>query len=436
MGMVAAICLCVHPAGAVSIEDAVQAALKNSPEMALATAGVILAESRLDMARSGYMPDIGMSASALQGDNPVDAFGTKLLQSRTTANDMQVDQLLDPRASRNVQGRLSLNVPIHTPQLSNIIESARAACDSARENLRATRQDISAKAIQAYYDVLLTQSNLAAIQARITEAEGELEEASRLKNQGLVLGSDYHLARTMLGQLKQELIHTRARVKIARGALNIRMGRDADSNIELSGGLETTQLPDADDALQRAAGDRPDVRAARSDESAAVNDLQTESKSHLPVVRGFGDVEEDAYSLDRQSNNYRIGIRLTVPIFDPADRAREAMHRAARDRSRAWTDVVEDAADVDILGRFHEYQAVRESVPVARQTLEDAKEALRMFRQLYRNGRQSIADVLKGEFSLYQSQAGLNSTLRDVRVGYAELLRAAGRLDTVPDSLK
>jgi len=55
--------------------------------------------------------------------------------------------------------------------------------------------------------------------------------------------------------------------------------------------------------------------------------------------------------------------------------------------------------------------------------------SLKRFWPLYREGRQSILEVLRAEAGLADAQAGYWGTLYEVHQGYAGLLLAAGALD-------
>lgn len=435
--LLATLCPATASAESVTPEEAVRAALDRHPAIAEAKARVERAKASLKAVEAGYEPSMTLSANALQGDNPQEGLGVKLLQSRATARDLQPDQLQDPRAYQNVQGRIALNLSVHDPQRIDRIESARAEVRAAEENIRAVTQGVVYQTLEQFYSFVLARADAVVLQARIDDAEDELREALALKNQGLVLGSDYHLARAVLGQMKQQQVRLNAQIKTARAALNIAMGRQAGQALEPAGRIDIDSPPAARlSDLQAGLDRRPERQAAREQIAAAKTFLAAEAKSNRPVVTGFGQVEENVHSIDRHANNYLVGLRLTAPIFDPVDPARENLRKADVREAEARMESVKDLTELDFERRLHEYDGIREEIPVARQTLGESKEALGMFRKLYKSGKQSIADVLEAEMALYQSHANLNQTYYALRTAYARLLLAAGQLESAPVELK
>jgi len=78
---------------------------------------------------------------------------------------------------------------------------------------------------------------------------------------------------------------------------------------------------------------------------------------------------------------------------------------------------------------YQGYRGACESLPIAKDMVEKAEESLRLFRPLYREGRQSIMEVLRAEEGVARAQAAFLEGLYGVRAGKARLLLAAGSLD-------
>ena len=84
---------------------------------------------------------------------------------------------------------------------------------------------------------------------------------------------------------------------------------------------------------------------------------------------------------------------------------------------------------VEVLQALKNYEGAQEALPLARQTLERAEKSLELFRPLYREGRQSIMEVLRAEEGLARAAANYWQTLYQLHAGYARLALAAGFLD-------
>src|SRR3990167_4956920 len=299
----------IHPASAVTLDEAARESLARHPAIAEAKARVEVAKAGLKAVEAGYEPSLTLSGGAVQGDNPQEGLGVKLLQSRATTRDLQPDQLQDPRAYQNVQGRLALNLSVHDPQRADRMEAARAQVRSAEENLRSVTQDVLYQTIEQFYSLILARADALVIQARIDESDDEIRDALALKNQWLVLGSDYHFARAIFGQMKQAHVRAKSRIKTASAALNITMGQPPAQALEPTGRLDMDSPPISNPAILLESLDRrPARRATRERTAAAKRTLDAESKFGRPVITGFGQMEENARSADQhRSEERRVG---------------------------------------------------------------------------------------------------------------------------------
>ena len=86
-------------------------------------------------------------------------------------------------------------------------------------------------------------------------------------------------------------------------------------------------------------------------------------------------------------------------------------------------------ASIELAEALSNYAAAREGLPVAQETVDKARKSLELFRPLYRQGRQSVLEVLRAQASLLQAEAGYYETLYKLNLYRAQALLASETLD-------
>ncbi|MDO8944527.1 MAG: TolC family protein, partial [Desulfobacterales bacterium] len=156
---------------------------------------------------------------------------------------------------------------------------------------------------------------------------------------------------------------------------------------------------------------------------------EQQKNSVLPAVEAFGTGEENSESLSDFRDNRLLGVRFTLPLGDPAYFARRETSRAEASMARSRLDEARRQASIELADAINNYRAARVSLPVAKETLEKAGKSLELFRPLYRQGRQSVLEVLRAQASVLQAEAAYQETLYKLNLFHAQALLASETLD-------
>ena len=103
---------CMIPAGIraqelLTLRQAIQIALKQSPDVDAARAGFNDAKANASLARTQYLPQVNFTEDMSRGDDPVYVFGTRLRQESFTQADFALDALNKPEPIGNFATRIS-----------------------------------------------------------------------------------------------------------------------------------------------------------------------------------------------------------------------------------------------------------------------------------------------------------------------------------------
>ena len=417
--------------GGLSLGAAVDAVLQRSPGVAGAKYRVQEADAALRETQMRRLPSLTLNSAFTRGDNPVYAFGTLLEQKSFTQADFSLDSLNSPGLLNNFKNSFELGVPLFTGfELRSFERLGRLGRDSAESGRELSVQNARYEAVESFLQVLLQRELSRALAERVDVSGAEIETARKLKEKGLVLGSDYYAAQAILGGLNA----WRTRAAAGRAAAESRLATLAGlppRAMDVSGVLAQKEYPlePESELVERALRQRPELRRSALREDMASVLRRKEGLSLLPKVEAFAAAETDTKDFNGNPWNRIFGVRASLPLGDPAYPSRRSRAQASLEASRAETRRAQEDVRIEVSQAYQGYKGARESLPIAKDTVDKARQSLELFRPLYREGRQSIMEVLRAEEGLAKAQAAYLESLYGLHIGRARLLLAAGSLD-------
>ncbi|MEK7233263.1 MAG: TolC family protein [Elusimicrobiota bacterium] len=417
------------PASAMDLSAAVEAAVSRSPASAEAKARRTQAQAEGREAYWSRWPRLSAHSAILRSDDPLFVFGALMQQRRVAASDFAPDTLNRPGYRTAMHGSLELGVPLFTGfELTRTSKLAALAEDEAQLSGAAAAQAVCLRTTEAYLRELRIRAFLSELDARIATARSSIDGAERLKKQGLVLGSDHQAALAVLSGLKAWRSRAAAEREATRAELGVLLGGTAP---EIVGGLRDWNPPIEDDATLVAAAlaSRPDLKAAGVRTRAAGVRRDGARSGLFPIVDAFASVNNSAGGLNSGAASRLLGVRASMLFGDPAYSSRRT--RAAADEAAAVAAAAgaEDSARGEVLARAAGLRGLGASLPDLSEALARARDSLEQARPLYREGRQSVLDVLRAEEAVARLQEARLEAVYHQRVEWAALRAAQGRLD-------
>jgi outer membrane protein TolC len=418
-------------ASPVTLEAAVDKGLKVDNVLKEETARVSGAKAGLSQARLARLGGVKLKGMYTDGTDPVYAFATAMKQGTFSLASMST--INDPSATRNYMGGIEAGVPLFTGfAISNAVKMGKMGSEAAENGYARAHSGITFKITYQWLTVLLRRRLAELASDSVKSAEAELKTAQMLKDKGMVLGSDYYGAEAILSTLRGYGLNWEKALALEKEKLAIALDLDPASDLDAAGELNETIYTEktSEELTASATNARNDIKAL--DKMAAISKTSEimQKKSVLPVVEAFGSWETNSESLSDFKSNRLVGLRLTMPLGDPAYFAKKETARAEASMATSRLDEARKQATIEVAEAFNNYNAAKESLPVAKETLEKAKQSLELFRPLYRQGRQSVLEVLRAQASVLQAEAAYYETLYKLNLYHAQTLLACETLDT------
>ncbi len=324
----------------VSLDQAMQAALKNYPSLRVSQEQINAATAGIRLARTAYLPRVGAMAQVNRATRN-NVFGTLLPQST-------IPSISGPVIGSNnfgsvwgsaVGGLVSWE-PFDFGLRDANVAVANAARAQSEASLKRVQFDVLVTAADAYLTVVAAQETTRAAQAGVDRSDAVLKVIAAQVSAELRPGADQSRAEAESAAARTQLIQAEQALDVARANL-----------AQFTGGAPTTSLIAAGNLLtlpaeSGTASPNTSSNPAVAEQNAAVQQAQAQlralERSYFPKfnlqgaisARGTGAEVDGARlgglnGLAPNTQNYAVGFTVTFPILDlPAIRAREAAQSA------------------------------------------------------------------------------------------------------------
>lgn len=421
-----------------SLKEAVRLALEKHPSVDAAGAALRAAESRITQARSGYLPKLNYAESWQRSDNPVFVFSSLLTQHQFTERNFAIGPLNRPDAINNFQSQVVLDQTLWDAGLTRKqVRSAELGRQMAGEDQRRVRMGLIAGVIRAYQAAVVSQEALKVAEEAVHSAEADLKRAEAVRSAGMATDADVLAIQVHLAAMREQQIRRSYELQTARAALNEAMGLPLDTPHDLTTPLTAVRLEDIDATKEeeRARSSRPETRQVRLAAGMAELAQQSARAALLPQVSFRLMFEADRQRfINRGGANWLAAASLRWNLFNGfADRARIEEAGQALARARAEQRQIESAVSLQVRQAYNEWKAAQERIQTAEAAVAQAEENLRIVRNRYESGLNTVTDLLRSETALLEARLRRLTAVHDQRLAAAALELAAGTLS--PDSL-
>ena len=332
-----------------------------------------------------------------------------------------------------VTGGVDVSYPLFNGgSVRNSITAAKTRVEAGRATLRAVEGDVFTEAVAAYMDVIRDRAIVELNQNQVKVLATNLE-ASRDRFQ---IGD---VTRTDVAQSEARQALSRSALETARGRLtsseeNYRRVIGEQPGV-LAPPPPLPPLPTtADQAVQIALVNNPDLIAISRQADAARYDVRVAQAARLPTVSGVASgnyvntIAGSTGAAPREGTSTSIGVQSRIPLYQgglPA--ARIAQSQALEGQTLEQRVATERAVIATTRSAFATYRAAQDAIASNQVAVKANELALEGARAENGVGTRTILEVLNAEQELLNAQVQLVSVRRDAYVAGFQLLNAMGQ---------
>jgi len=419
---------------AISLKDAVRIALQKNSSIAASAAAQKAAGSRVEEAHGGLFPKVNYSESWTRSDNPVFVFSSLLTEHQFGDENFQLGALNRPDFLNNFQSLLTVDQTVYDGgQSRRAVRSAELGQTMAAETRRLTETEVIAEVVRAYDGQLLSVEQLKAADQAVKSAQADLERAQSIRAAGLSTDVDVLSIRVHLAAVEEQRIRRAADLDVARAALNEALGLPLEETHTLSDGLTRANVVEISlaDYESAAVADRAESRQTKLAVSLAENQAADARSSLLPQVVVHGAFEADRQKFyDKGGANWLASVGLKWNLFNGfSDKAKIQESQSLVQRSEAEQERARSQIRLQVRRAFADLRAAEQRIEVAKASVEEAEESLRITQNRYQAGMSNVTDLLRTESAVLESRTRYLAAIHDQRIAATMLEMAAGRLN-------
>ncbi|MFA5146998.1 MAG: TolC family protein [Candidatus Omnitrophota bacterium] len=408
-----------------TIKDAIQVAMLNNKSIQIQEEEVAFARSDIMYARSLFLPQVNAG------------FGY-------TLNDATL-ALSQPAASRKDPGifsgykndnlfDLSLDESIYNGG-ANIatLRQAKLQLKAQQETLRAARLEVEFETKRLFYGLLLAYETRRIAQDLVDQAKAHYEEVLARFEQGTSSKFDVLQSKTQVSRLIPQLVNADNSIDLIMAELKKLLSINMSETVRVEGVLSYSPVEiKEDDFLHEAYQKNPGMVLKLLGIDINRWAIEFAKAGWLPQVSATADYSyrsgDVSDMVNPRHNNWNIGIKATIALFDgfatkaKVDEAKARYTQAFLQKE----DIIEQIA-VDIKTACLDLREAKAIIDAEKDSIDDAKEALRLSEVRYVNGVGINLDVFDSQVSLAQVEQSLAQGIYDHIMAKAELDRTMGR---------
>jgi outer membrane protein len=404
-----------------ALNDAVDLALCNNPQLAYTWANIKAQAAAVGEARSAYLPtaslNVGHQHTLTQ--YPGNKFFSETSVSASTGYGSVNWRLFD------FGGRAANR------------EAANLALAAALSQHDAAMQKVLEDVVGAYFDALAAEAALGA-RIRTTDlARHTLDVAEHRSARGVAALSDALQAKTALAKAILDQQHADGDLRKARALLVMRMAIPAGSLIRLPDTVDTGTAPEHVDELDRWLADaeekHPAIKAARATWESNKKKIEAARAAGLPTVDFGANYYQNGYPNQglqpTRTNVITVGVSVTVPIFDGfATTYKVRSAEAQAEQSEAQLHDTEHQILEDVVKTHADAVTALQSLSASEDLLSAAQMAVTAAEKRYAGGVADITELLNTQTALADAEQQRVHTLADWRSARLRLLASSGLL--------
>jgi len=415
-----------------TLEQAIDYALSNNPDLQIATERISQAESQLGVALSAFYPQVTAKVGYDHSNNPAQVFSMIVAQRDFGPN--SINNINNPGYRQNFRpeiiGKLSLFRGGQDYHNSKAAELGISAAEFERSSVRnALIEAVTA----SYYAYLAAQEADKVAQDSISAIASELKLTKQRYEAGTVLKSDVLSLEVKAAEAQESQIRAANGIDLAKTGIATLLGLPAEQSFTVAS--SSSKLPEPklaasfNDVLDLAMTQRPEVKAAANQVEIAQAKLKSEQGAYLPRADAYVSYGQNSQSpgFSSSKDNVTAGVSVEMDLFsglETKNRVSAAERKAAEARETERKTKL--AIEQEVKTAFLKLEEALARMRVTEASVAASDEALRLVNEQRRAETVTITRYIEAEVARNKAHSNTIAAHYDALSAEAALKKAVG----------
>ncbi len=336
-------------------------------------------------ARALLLPNVGVSGRVNENRRDV------------TSSPVPGGEIVDTFSTGSLS--ISLLQPLYNRSYWIQLEQADSVIAQAEAQYAAAQQELMARSIEAYFNVLAAQDDLDVAKAQMKANQRQLDQAKQRFEVGLIAITDVHESQAAFDGSRATVIDTENKVDNAWEALFVIIGPNPGRLAKLGEKIPLTPPTPANlhEWATAALEQNFSIIAARNSVEAQRKTIEIQRSGHYPTLDLVG-----SYGLDNSNaqfgvhaNTGIIGLQLNLPLYQGgAVTSRTTQARYTYQAARESLDTLRRSVNQQVRNAYRGVITSISQVEALKATTISADSALESTQAGYDVGTRTLVDVL------------------------------------------
>ena len=364
-----------------NLKQAVDMALRNSRDVALAQARYNVAQNTVEVNRSAFRPNLFTGSGA--------AYTYGFPQTPGGAAPSIINA--------------SYVQTVFNPLLTAETRASSERKESQRLELEKTRNMVMLQTSSAYLELTKVRHSLDLMRTQRQSNARILDFTRQRLNEGLELPIEVTRAELNEARSEQRIVQLESRQRVLERQLAALTGVPPDQRIEVeSEVLPLDEQQREQDLIDRALNSSLDLQQAELERKAREHRLKGEIGSRWPTVDLFAEYGLFArfnnfqdFFQRFQRNNFNIGLQVRIPIVSAQRAANVSLAKSELTTAEMELKSKRQNVELDVERQYQHLRELNAAREVSRLELKLAQENLQIVQASFEEGRSNLRDVEK-----------------------------------------
>lgn len=388
----------------INLEDVKIKAKEKNTSLKISQQDYALAKAQYESSRAVLLPQIRLSNTSSFTNNPLNAFGFKLLQRDVEAADFDPDLLNDPGNVENFNTRIELMQPLIN--VDGWKERKMANLNLEASNLQAQRTEeyVELEAIKTYMQLQLAHKSLQVIEKAKETAVQNYIWAQNSFEQGLMQSAAYLDMEVRVAEVEHKLNLAKSNIQNVSDYLAFLIGEDSQTYLIPADELMLDPINAEENyALNM---ERKDLLAMQYSVTAQEKMFQSSKMSFVPRANAVANYEwNDASFMGFGANNYLVGIQLSWDIFSGYKNIGKIhQEKAILEKAHLEQEKYIQESELEINKAKRQFADSKNQIELSSLALEQSREAFRITSNRFKQGLEQSKDLLYAETKYHEKE--------------------------------
>ncbi|MGB5264750.1 MAG: TolC family protein [Lutimonas sp.] len=395
----------------ISLEQAKSLAIQNNYELRMNEQSYAVAQAEQEQANAAFLPSLVLSNTSVSTNNPLQAFGFKLLQKSVSVEDFNPDRLNDPGNQENFNTKIELMQPIFHLDGWKMKKAAKSKMEAVELENERSKEYLLLEIEKAYMQLQLAYKQQEVIEKALETGEENLKITKNQFDQGLIQYADVINVEVRYNEVKNNLLIAKSNLLNSSDYLNYLTGKESKDVLIPTEKLVMSNY-DEQDVIEMSSS-RKDLLAIEQNLEAQEQMLKSSQYQFVPKASALAHYEwNDNNFMGFDASNYLVGLQLSWDIFD-GGKTLGKVHRekAMLEKNEIYKQNYLAQSELELNKAYRQMNDARDAVEISKLAVEQSKESYRIVSNRFSQGLEKTSDLLYAETQLQKQELNYSQAL-------------------------